>query len=364
MERCFDRVICVALTVVGLSSCATNVATTTINDNAKKFADVVTNSAATIATEAKQKPSVRRDEAIMAYLQGKRDETNLTANAVPRSFGNFVCAGSQSLTKQLHFFDYANAYAEALTGITAPGPNTFAGQWALFTKNQAPLPSFEKVKQGDPSVDAKDRFKQCADKVVSQIAFIGVVATDVSDEVAFAAIPAAIAALQALVKSLETAATDTLTAINQVEARRRASDLVKAQHEKFNQALTSDLSKTNFDDAWNRHKQDALWRPYLSFERMLQMDPIKNRYEIVQMSAQIQSQLALYDALASTKSPSEVINAIASSEAALYRAATDDTVSLEGTLSFLTAVAGDLSKIASDYQDVEKKAVAARAAVK
>lgn len=349
-----------------LQGCASNISTSAINDSAKKFSEVVANSAATIESNAKLAPSWRRDEAIMAYLNGHTESDNITKSAPLRSFANYVCAGSASLNKQLAFFDYAKAYATALQGITAPGANTFSAQWAEFKKNQRPLPDLPANTQ--PRTPSQTIFAKCVADLSEPhsplLSFDGIVATNVSDEVAFLAIPAAVLALKSLITSLQTAGTDVLGPVNQIQARHRAAELIKAQHAKFSQSLTTDLSTQTLDDAWIRRKRDALWRPYFTFRELLDFEPRTQAYQIVKLSAQLQTELAAYDAISAAKSPSEVISALAAAEAVLYKAATDDSVSLDGTFEFLSGIADDLSKVAADYKDIQTKTAAANAAIR
>ena len=277
-----------------------------------------------------------------------------------------------------------------MSGITKPGADTFAGQWQKFldlkTPPKAPVPPAGAAPAPPPSAapapppsapaeqkSAQERFDECVTEIAGKIGtkvetqggilvFRGYRASDTSDE-ALPAISALLSALGGLKDALETAAKDVLAIANEAEARHQFTTFVKAQHEVFQAALSQNLTVAKLDDAWNRRKADALWVPYATFSKMLDLDRLTRQTEVIALSVQLKQELAVYDGMQSSQSPSRIVKAISESEAQMYSVATDTKVSLQGIVSVLDAIYKDVSTLQTDYKDISAKAAAAQKAL-
>ena len=349
---------------VFLSGCAgiTTAPTDTINDVTKAFGDVVSASATALAAEETAKPAVRRDEAVMYWMVQGDNPTNLTSAALPRSFSNYVCAGSGALRKAQSFVTYAQSYATSVRGITTPGGDTFAAQWKKFKDNEkSPVSDLKPL---EPKNTSPEIFKTCADGVVRVVGFYGTPATDTSDEVAIG-VSAVWEAFVALSKALETAAKDGLKAINEIESRKKFSEFVTAQHQRFGAALGQNLSPEVLDAAWERRKARALWKPYGTFLEMMNLKPTvgADRSKIVALASRLNLEMVEYDTLQTIGAPGNIVKKLATAESRLYEVATDDKVSLSTVVAFLQALSADATQLTNDYATAKSKAAAAQAAL-
>ncbi len=360
----------VASVLCTISACAgmTTASTATVDAATKKFAKIVTSSSDALKIEEKAKPGVRRDETIMFYLAHGDDDKNITASGVPRSFGNYVCAGTGALRKARAFLTYAQSYATSATGITQPGGDSFAGQWSKFVELRQP----PDVKDAPSAASkASAMFDECITRVAGQIIgaphassieFAGTRASDTSDE-AVVMVSAVFEAFKALYGALTTAAKDGLKVVNEVESRKKFTQFVTQQHEKFQAALSQTLSADKLNEAWERRKTDALWQPYYTFAKMMSLSRGTQKAQIVAIAAVLRDQMAAYDALAATDSPGAIVKSLAAAEDQLFQVASDNNVSLSTAISVLTAIEADVTQLKSDYVDVVSKAEAARAAL-
>jgi hypothetical protein len=198
-------------------------------------------------------------------------------------------------------------------------------------------------------------------------------ATDRQDEVVLAAIPAAIAAYQALFSALEAAAKDALKITNQVKAKAVLKEYVIAMHPRFLATQQGDLNGDKLADAWNRRKAQSLWAPRITFARILAVAnscPVQTPnaaakaaapapciapgsdklYQIKSLSAALNSELAEYDALRLSQAPDKVLDALVAAEATLYKTATDDSFTASDAYDALEALLTDIVLAGSDYK--------------
>lgn len=347
MKRLFRAAAGVAAGMLG--GCITLAPQSQLDQVTAKFSEVVSKGAAAIAIETNAKSAVRRNEVVMYYLNNPTDPGNISSAGVPRSFINFVCVGRGALSKQTATIEYLDSYADSLSGVTKSGADTFAGQWKKYKE-------LRQVALNDPpaaEVDTKAvGFNQCAKEVGELIKFNGVSATDFTSESAVVALEG----LKGLLAAVEQIAKTALKTVNEAESRRLFTELVAKQHENFQMRLSNDLNPTLLDDAWKRRKSSALWRPYRTFARMMELDPIAKRDEIIQLSDEAGKQLAEYDALYNTKPPSVVVVAIANAEQALYEVAMNKNLKPNDVLEFLTVISKDLGQIKKDYDAVGEAA--------
>ncbi|MFZ0888513.1 MAG: hypothetical protein WA005_08685 [Candidatus Binataceae bacterium] len=179
-----------------------------------------------------------------------------------------------------------------------------------------------------------------------------------TDELAFAAVPAAVDAFKALFSALKQAATDGLKVKNEIEARQKFTAFVKENHEHFQGSLSSELSSDRLLDAWRRRKAQALWAPYLTFTRILALKTRAHAsdYEIKDLAVKLETELHEYDAIRATRSPDSIVKTLSAAEQAIYEAATNDKLSLDAVVEFLSGLASDVNSLKTDYNQVEKSA--------
>jgi hypothetical protein len=328
----------------------------------KSFSDIVASSSGSLQLEIRDKPRVRRGEALELFLNDPTNEQNFTLGGDKRAFARYVCAGTGALQKEKAFLDFAKTYASGAQGIVKPGGDSFAEQWKKFRELEQPV--------GDMNSEGKDApgqtsYDKCVvelvgtDTAAGLLAFKGLPASDTSDEIAPLAIPAALEAFQALFSALQKAATDGLKAVNAVEARRKFTAYVVQMHEQFQGSLSSDLSSDRIRDAWIRRKAYALWAPYLTFTRILGLKKRNaSNYQIKELAVKLEAELGEYDAIRATDPPDRIVKALSSAEQAVYEAAESNKVSLNAVVDFLTALAADVNGLKADYTDVDKKASA------
>jgi hypothetical protein len=313
------------------------------------FANVVTSSANILQTEISSKPAVRRAEAMELFLANPNDENNFTFGGDQRAFAQYACAGSGALHREKNFLDFAKAYATAAQGITKPGGDSFAEQWKKFQElRHKEMPEAPKDKNEDETgekIGQQKLFEQCTIDVLKLIDFKGVPARDTTDEIAFAAIPAAIAAFQKLFSALEQIATDGLKSINTIEARKNLASYVQKMHSSFQSALSNELPPEKLDDAWQRREAQSLWAPYITFSQILTLKK-KNAsiYEIKELVVKLDSEMVAYDSIKSSRPPSDIVKALSTADDALFKAATDDKSSLAAISTLLGAIASDISR--------------------
>jgi len=357
-----------ALLVIGVAtsmSCGGSVSEQTkLESVTKAFADVVDSSAEALKMEVASKPRVRRAEALQRFLVDPTDPANFTLDGEQRAFANYLCAGATTFRNEVQFLAFAKSYASGAEGIVKPGGDSFAEQWKKYKELQKPI-SVPNVPKPDGS--GKDLFKQCTKELLAEtdgkpplLRFSGVPATDMTDEIALAAIPAAVEAFSALLSALETAAKDGLKAVNAVEARKKFSAYVNAVHQRFQGSISTDLDPDRMNDAWRRRKAQSLWRPYLTFMRILELKR-KNAsaYDIKELATKLEGELAEYDAIRATQAPGGLVRALSAAENAVLSAATDEKVSLDALIELLGAVSTEAKSLVNDYADVEKKTAAA-----
>ncbi|HZG08028.1 MAG TPA: hypothetical protein VEZ70_03510 [Allosphingosinicella sp.] len=337
------------LLTVALSGCGTMAPSGQIAEVTTKFSDIVKSSSDTLLTETGAKTSVRRDEVLMHYISRGDNPGSITRAGVPRSFANYVCVGSSSLVNQTAFLDYSKAYSDALAGITKPGASTFAGQWKKYQElKKADTQAITPPEQMMPG----DLFEKCTADVSARLTFEGVPASDFTNESAIGFV----LGLEQLVRAVETTLATGLKVGNEIESRRMFSRLVIAQHEDFQSRLSNDLRPDLLDNAWERRKSRALWRPYRTFARMMELDPARDRAEIYKLADETNAGLAEFDALRKTKSPATVVKSLAVAENAIYEVATNEKLSPRQLLSFLASIATDLEQIGKDYKGVKEAA--------
>lgn len=334
-----------ALAAAGLlGGCATLAPQGQLNKVTKQFSEVVASGTTAINTEIAAKPAVRRDEALMYYFAHPDDPGNLTRAGVPRSFANYVCAGQGSLSKQTAELEYLKAYGDSLAAVTKPGADTFAGQWKKYKELRAT--GREPPKPGETPPPPNALFDQCVAEVLPLLQFPGVSATDFTNESPLGFL----LGLKSLLDAVEQVGKSALKGVNEVESRRLFTEMVTGQHEEFRLRLGNELNPAMLDNAWQRRKARALWRPYRTFSRMMELDPVSKREEILKMADEVNRQLAEYDALTRTKSPADVVVAIAKAEEALYDVATNKDLSPSDILDFLILLGKDVEQIKEDYE--------------
>lgn len=349
----------VLVLVVPLSACFTLAPTATINSTTKAFGDVVTTSTEVLATEKRAKPNVRRSEAVMFWIKKGDSTQNIVTADESESFARLTCAGVTSLERSKAFLEYASAYSTALNGITAPGGDSFSGQWKKFIENNKRI----ELKGPKETKSGKDEFDACAKEVAGQLLFTGAPAADVSDE-AVAEVSTSLEAYKALFSALEKAATDSLKAINEIQARKKFSEFVIRQDDSFNAALSQGLGASSLEDAWKRRKAASLWRPYQTFREMIRLNRTTQEREISALAIRMNSELAEYDALRATNSPLEVTKSLAEAQSRLLDLAKNDDLSVSGVISFLQGLQKQLANLKSDFADVNAKAAALNPAEK
>lgn len=308
------------------------------------------------------------------FLVNPQDEANFTLGGDRRAFARYACAGTGALHRETAFLDFAQSYATGAQGIVKPGGNSFAEQWAKYKQLQKPLSQLVGSNKpgGTPQNKTSDQlYKECIDELTGVgsapgiLDFRGMPASDTTDEVALGAISPVIAAVEALFKALDKAATDGLTAVNAVEARKKLAEYVNTVHEKFQGSISSELSPDRLDDAWKRRKAYSLWAPYLTFTHILRLKAQNaSDYEIKDYAVKLESELGPYDVIRGTKPPSAIVKGLSAAENAVYSAATDNSVSLEAIAQLLDGIIADINSVVSDYADVEKKGAAAITATK
>ncbi|WP_395378108.1 hypothetical protein [Marinicella sp. W31] len=344
--------------VMLLSGCPGTKKLTTPIDN---FNQIVESGTELVQTELKFKPSVRRDEAIVFYLINGNDPTNISSENVNRSFANYVCAGSSSLSSQLHALNFAAEYARTAKNIARPASDDFVDQWARYLELKQEVPLLEPNRENNSSSIRKS----CIDSIQKLIPPTGKVATDVSDEIATSGVIAAYAATKELLNSLKGLATRGLSVVNEAKAFERLKEFVNKNHENVKRILGSDLRPDQIDDAWERRKARSLIRPYYLFSELLKRNhpEIKmSNVEILEVATRIEIQLQEYDAISATQSPSKIIVGIAISQEKLFEAVNDDNYQSESLISFFDNFIGDLKSIKESYDEVKLKAREARLA--
>lgn len=332
-----------------LAGCFTLAPTDTINNATKAFGDVVATSTQLLAAEQKAKPNVRRAEAMMYWLRNGNSSDNLDNATLGASFSRYTCAGVASLVKPKAFLEYATSYSAALQGITAPGGDSFSSQWKKFLENHKEA----QLKDPNAAPTPKLVYDNCVTEVEQLIAFSGVPAIDTTDEALTAL--AALEAYKALFSALEKAATDTLKVANEIQAKKKFSDFVIDQHEKFNVALSQSLGTGSLDKAWERRRAVSLWRPYNTFVEMMRLDRATQSREILALASRLQNELSDFDVLRTLPSPSDAPKALALAESALYALATNKDISVQSVISFLQHLQSVLAIFRKDLEDVKTK---------
>src|SRR5579862_761467 len=91
----------------------------------KNFSDVVGSSSSILQIEIRDKPRVRRGEALELFLNDPTNELNFSLGGEKRAFARYVCAGTGALHKEKAFLDFAKTYASGAQGIVKPGGDSF-----------------------------------------------------------------------------------------------------------------------------------------------------------------------------------------------------------------------------------------------
>jgi len=261
--------------------------------------------------ESDAKPTVRRDEAIRYWIARGDDKTgsNITSSNPKESFARYACAGTGSLLSVNAATSYMEAYSSAAEASVDPGPDTFSGQFAKFLDQNS---AAKTIKLPPADTKATEKFSSCV-KSVQQLLDVydrGSTASDVSDEFVLAALPAAIAAGQSLITSLETVAKDGLKILNAAQQRKHLQDFMSANADSLDKVEKALQSKNELDDAWKRREAFVLGTAYEKFKVILNdKSPAADAGKIRASGLEISSELAAFDAMAAAKVPSEVVKA-------------------------------------------------------
>jgi hypothetical protein len=247
------------------------------------------------------------------------------------------------------------AYSSAAEASVDPGPDTFSGQFAKFLDQNS---AAKTIKLPPADTKATEKFSSCV-KSVQQLLDVydrGSTASDVSDEFVLAALPAAIAAGQSLITSLETVAKDGLKILNAAQQRKHLQDFMSANADSLDKVEKALQSKNELDDAWKRREAFVLGTAYEKFKVILNdKSPAADAGKIRASGLEISSELAAFDAMAAAKVPSEVVKAWVSAQAQLQKSVNDDSISLSAIIAYMQATESQLTTIKKDYADAATK---------
>ena len=308
-------------------------------------------------TESDAKQTVRRDESIRYWIARGDDRTgiNLTSSNPTDSFARYACAGTGALQSVGASLTYLAAYASAAQASVDPGPDTFAGQFAKFIDQNS---AAKVIDLPDPEIKAAAMYASCVASVQKLLAVYvsGAAASDVSDEFALAALPAAIAAVKTLISSLETLAKDGLKVLNEAQQRKHLKDLMAANAESLSSVESKLQTSSELDDAWSRREAFVLGTAYEKFKVILN-DPnrVANAGKLRAAGLEVSSELAAYDAMAAAKPPSAAIKAWITAQNQLQKAVNDDSVSISAIVAYMQAAETQLTTLQKDYADTGTK---------
>lgn len=308
-------------------------------------------------TEADAKVTVRRDEAIRYWISHGDDTkgVNLTSSNPGDSFAHYVCAGSGALESVNAATTYMAAYSSAAQAAVDPGPDTFSGQFAKFLDQNSPAKT---VALPPETTKASQIFADCVSRIAPLLELYnrGTPASDTADEFAVALIPAAIAAGQKLISSLETLAKDGLKLLNAAQQRKHLRAFMSANAVDLKQVEDALQANNKLDDAWARRQAFVLGSGYEKF--VLIMGDKNRAADAAKLRAaglEVSTLLAPYDSMAATKKPSEVVKAWVAAQAAFMKDVNDDSISIAGIIGYLQTAEAQLSAIQSDYKDSSTK---------
>ena len=354
MARQADKTIIVLVVfVITLLGCATSKQKTEPVD---AFSKVVDTSLEIVKAELKFKPSVRRDEAIVSYINNGGDSDNINSENVNQSFANYVCVGSKSLSKPLVALEFVATYARTAKSISTPAGDSFAEQWARFNE-EFKLKPIQESKDKDADLKVK-----CIAEVLDSVPPKGEVLTDASDESLVGGLITAYSSIEELINSLKKLGKGVLAVANEKQARTRLKSFVNANDEEVNKVLSNDLNPEIIKDAWERRKKRSLFRPYYLFTTMVETDMSPTK--LLETASAIDIHLQEYDAIRTTKSPDKLLLGIAIAQEELKLAVNKDEFNSATLFAFFQTLLGDLETLKMDYEDVESKAKDARQAIR
>lgn len=353
----------IALTLtLTLSGCPSMQKKATLDSAVESFNKAIESANTTLDTERKSKPRTRRAEAIEYYLltRGFASKTtdvavipDFTPNDEITSFAKFACAGSGSLVREKNAMSYAAAYSAGLKDIMSPGQSTLTGQFSRFSALNKPLTA--------PQVPNKPKGGQvqdCADNLVSILnKWVPSPTTDPYDENPIAAIPVAITAYQAINSFLTTA----LTTWNNYESKEKFSRYVQQFDNQFKEVMESDMPEGRIKEAWEHRIAVSLQRPLGTFRQIFrtyknQGGPEAEADKIRELGLKANEYLAEYDALRLAPAPQDIRKGLLAAQQRLYEAATNDKLSIDQLISFLTGLVDEINDAKKKYEDADKAA--------
>ncbi|MCI3204821.1 MULTISPECIES: hypothetical protein [Pandoraea] len=325
----------------------------TLQSAADGFDAAVKASAGAFDTELKARPRVRRIEAVEYYVQTHRIKPgeirifDIDADDPLGSFSRFVCAGTDDFVRERAAIAFDTAYSGGLKQVLAEGDDSIGGQWSRFQALRKPI----KVPGLPDGTIPKNAVKACADDLKQRLIAWdkGRPSTEVSPEVATAAIPAAVAAYKALAALFQTG----LTAYNDMAAKERFGKYVKEFHPKFEEVMNNDFKESTIASAWNRRQIASLQRPLATFRKLLLtpagIKAADDDIRIRELGMLANEQLAEYDALHASPSPVELRTKLVDAEAQLVTLVNDKHVSISDLVEFFKELKEDFDKAKTQY---------------
>jgi hypothetical protein len=284
------------------------------------------------------------------------------------AFAEYACAGTQQWTGPMQGAGYVSKYNKQLSKILELPPDTLMGQVkALVAFAEAkvvviPVPEADDGEKAEKKCreDVKALLKVAVSTPPGQLSLEG--------PLPLALIPA-IDMIKALGKAAEQAAKDALKIAVEVQRRHQLTEFVKANRDSFNRNMSSNLASARLEKAWELRRAATLYRAYLSFAVATAIKPeAAGRFspgqavQITKSFSTVDAALAEFDAMAVTPSPAEFAKAVKSSHDALFALATNEKISLEEFIGFLTAMSEMVDAVRNDWDALAAAAEKARKA--
>lgn len=291
--------------------------------------------------------AVRRALAIQYYLAHPSSELNLASSSLQPSFASFACAGLTDYVLERQTVEFVGRYRSTLQSVAEAPDDDLVSIWMNIKELNEPSKPLGLPTPIDTGATA------CRKEVERLLALPPVPLLDVQKE-SLVALAAGWEAVSALYDAVIKVATDVSKLAEQAQRAKAIKQLIKQNQKVVAEVLENPELAASLASNWDRRRMAMLLLPFENFRRLLDLNTVTHRAEIVSLAVEVNSALAPFDQIRLRKSPQDIFAAVRGAQAKLVELA-DAKVTAKEAAAYLKAFAKELSKIKDDIDDVKSK---------
>jgi hypothetical protein len=314
----------------------------------------------------------KRLTAVQYYLKSPLDGVaNFDNQNAEASFATFACIGVEKKLVTSEGLEYLRRYGQALQSVGKEPDDELGKIWENIERLRAlrePIPYGKDapvvVEPGKvPAVTVDDGpTAKCQALVLKLVRSPGMPARPRAKESLAGAIAFA-EALKTLVSSVKAAAVHIAKKVDELERQKAFQEVVLGNSENVKQALDeANALSSEINESWEEARQASLLLPHALFIKMVSLNTVTQRDEIIELALKIDSSLSDFDKARTQPPPKAIFQAVAQAQKNLESIATDEATFRDSVAALkafaleLEALRDEVSTIKDAAKDLQDKA--------